>query len=259
MARWSKFPGDGGTFNYAGDALKKAWPKLHRADAEPWPKDPALQEAWRLFHAGQFQAAAQAGLALGSAGWAVANLATSIHANYLEKKETEQIALFKEVMARAEAHQRDEPVNPAGYYHYAYAAGRYSQRISVVKALAEGYGGKIRAALETTLKLAPRHAHAHSAMGAYHAEIISKVGAMVGGLTYGAKKDLAEKHYAEALKLAPDCAIAMTEYANGLLLLYGDKKMEAATDLYVKAAELTPLDAMEWLDIEAAKAELEDE
>jgi len=34
---WAAFPHDAKAFAYAGDALKKAWPKLHAGDAEPFP------------------------------------------------------------------------------------------------------------------------------------------------------------------------------------------------------------------------------
>src|SRR5205085_8564839 len=135
-------------------------------------------------------------------------------------------------------------------------AGRFSQRISGAKALAQGYGGKIRAALEAALKLEPKHADAHIAMGAYHAEIIDKVGAMVGGLTYGARREAGEEHFRKALQLAPDSPIAHIEMANGLVLLRGRKMLEEAGRLYARAAAIEPGDAMEKLDVEAARAEL---
>ena len=53
-------------------------------------------------------------------------------------------------------------------------------------------------------------------------------------------------------------AIAMVEYANGLVMLEGDKKMKEAEKLYVEAAACEPKDAMERLDVEMAKAELEE-
>ena len=62
----------------------------------------------------------------------------------------------------------------------------------------------------------------------------------------------------DALKLNPGSAIAMIEYANGLVMLEGDKRMKEATQLYEDAAACEPLDAMERLDVEMAKAELED-
>jgi len=253
--KWSAFP-KAKAFAFPGDALKKAWPKLHRGDCEPFPKDPRAQEAWRLFHEGRFADAVEKGLAAGGAGLTAANKAQAIYANSLEKKEAAKIALFEEVMKRAQAQAGAEPKNANAHYLFAYAAGRYSQRISVVKALAQGYGGRIRAALETAVKLEPRHAEAHVALGAYHAEILDKVGAMVGGLTYGARAADGEKHFAKALELAPRSPIARIEMANGLVMMRGKKMVDEAARLYAEAAAIEPVDAMEWLDVESARDEL---
>ncbi|MCE2990874.1 MAG: hypothetical protein ACK5UX_05020 [Burkholderiales bacterium] len=253
MAKWTKTPVDSKAVTYPGDALKKNWDALHKGDNEAFPKDAGLQEAWRAFHAGDFAAAAEQGQ-----GHTVATKATSIYANHVEKKDAAKVKLYQESMAMAEALMKSEPKNPNAHYQYAYAAGRYSQSISVMKALKEGYGGKIKAALETALKLDPKHADAHTAMGAYHAEIIDKVGGMVGKLTYGADKDLSVKHFEAAIKLNPQSPVAHIEYANGLLMLFKDKEIDKATKLYEKAAKMKGRDAMELMDIEIAKAELED-
>jgi len=256
-AKWAAFPYPDKSFTYAGEALRKNWDRLHRGDCEPFPKDAKVQEAWRLYHRGAFAEAVALGLAAGGAGITVANKAQSIYANALEKKAAARLALFEEAMSRAEAQAAAEPKNANAHYQYAYAAGRYSQGISVAKALAQGFGGRIRAALEATLKLAPKHAEAHTAMGTYHAEIIDKMGALVGGLTYGARKESGEEHFRKALKLAPDSPIAHTEFANGLVMMHGKKALAEASTLYSKAAALEPRDAMEKLDLEAAKAELD--
>jgi len=255
--KWVTFPHPSKSFAYGGDALRKSWAKLHRGDCESFPKDAAAQEAWRLFHRGDFEAAVEQGLAAGGSGLVAANKAQAIYANGVEPREAAKVALFEEVMQRAEALARSQPKNANAHYLYAYAAGRYSQRISVAKALAQGYGGKIRAALEAALKLEPKHADAHIAMGAYHAEIIDKVGALVGGLTYGASKDKGEEHFRKALKLAPDSPIAHIEMANGMVLMHGKKMVEEAGKLYAKAAQMEPRDAMEKLDVEAARAEID--
>ena len=42
-------------------------------------------------------------------------------------------------------------------------------------------------------------------------------------------------------------------------MLFGDKETDKATKLYEKAAKMKGKDAMEMLDIEMAKGELEDE
>src|SRR5258706_5835396 len=255
--KWTDFPHPSKAFSCGGGALKKNWDRLHKGDGEPFPKDAAAQEAWRLFHQGEFSAAVARGIEAGGAGITAANKAQAIYANGVETREPIRIALFEEVMQRAEAQAREQPKNANAHYLHAYAAGRYSQRISVVKALAQGYGGKIRGALEAALKVEPRHADAHVAMGAYHAEIIDKVGALVGGLTYGAKKEAGEEHFRKALELAPDCPIAYIETANGLVMMHGKKALAEAASLYAKAAKVTPRDALEKLDVEAARAELE--
>ena len=256
-ARWTAFPHPDKEFSFPGDALKRSWAKLHQGDCEPFPKDPRVQEAWRCFHQGRFGDAVALGLEASGAGITAANKAQAIYANSLEPKAPAKVAHFEEVMRRAAEQAKREPKNANAHYLYAYAAGRYSQRISVAKALAQGYGGKIRAALDCALKLEPRHADAHIAMGTYHAEIVDKVGALVGGLTYGAKKEAGEDHFRKALKLAPDSPIAHIECANGLVMLHGRKMIEEAGKLYAKAAAIKPRDAMEKLDVEMAKAELQ--
>lgn len=258
MAKWTAFPYDADDYTYDAAALKKQWARLHTGDAEPWPKDEAVQAAWALFHAGQFQKATEAGLKAGGAGITVANKAQAIYANYLEKSEKNKLALFLEVAERAEAQAKEDPKNANAWYFMAYALGRYSQGISVAKALAQGLGSKVKGALETTIKLQPKHADAHIALGAFHAEVIDKVGKLLGK-TQGADASTGLKLYKEALKLNPTSAIAMVEYANGLVMLEGDKKMAEAEKLYADAAECDPKDAMERLDVEMAKAELEDE
>ncbi|OOG50839.1 tetratricopeptide repeat protein [Polaromonas sp. C04] len=257
MAKWTAFP-HAGDYDFDAASVKKNWARLHAGDSEPLPPDAKVLAAWVLFHNGEFQKAAEAGLKAGGAGITVANKATCIYANYLEKKEKTKLDLFMEVAGRAEAQAAAEPKNANAWYWQAYALGRYSQGISVAKALAQGLGGKVKAALEQTIKLQPKHADAHIALGSFHAEVIDKVGSLIGGMTYGAKKDTGLKLFQEALKLNPGSAIAMIEYANGMVMLEGDKKMKEATRLYEQAAASKPLDAMERLDVEMAKAELED-
>ena len=257
MAKWTAFPYDAADYSYDAAALKKRWARLHAGDAEPLPKDDKVLAAWALFHAGEFQKATEAGLKAGGAGITVANKAQAIYANYLEKSEKNKLALFMEVAERAEAQAGEEPKNANAHYLMAYALGRYSQGISVAKALAQGLGSKVKGALETAIKLQPKHADAHIALGAFHAEVIDKVGSLLGR-TQGASKDTGLAMFKTALKLNPTSAIAMVEYANGMVMLEGEKKMKEAEKLYAEAAACEPMDAMERLDVEMAKAELED-
>jgi hypothetical protein len=255
---WAKFPYPDKKFSYTAATLKKAWDGLHKGDAEPWPKQDAVIEAWIAFHAGEFQKANDLGIKAAGAGTTVANKAQAIYANYLEEDEKRKLALLEEVAERAAAQQKKDAKNANAFYWQAYALGRYGQGISIVKALAQGIGSQVKNALDTTLKLAPKHADANIASGSYHAEIIDKVGGLIGGVTYGAKKDVGLKHFEAALKLNPDSAIARIEYANGLVMLEGKKALPRAEKLYEEAAACEARDAMEKLDVELAKAELED-
>lgn len=279
-ASWAPFPLDAAGFAYPGDALKKAWPTLHAGDAEPFPDArragallkaagkaapdlpaadlaDALQEAWRAFHRGDFKAAFDAGQALGPVGASVAVKAIGIHATHLVGSEAEKLKRFEQAATIAEAAVKALPDEANSHYRHAFALGRYSQGLSIAKALKAGIAGKVRKALDATLERAPKHAEAHTALALYHAEIIGKVGAMIGGLTYGAKAAEAEKHIAAALKLTPASPIAHIEHGNVLLLLHGDAREGDAAAAYERAAKLAAHDAMEALDAAYARSQIE--
>jgi tetratricopeptide (TPR) repeat protein len=257
MTRWTAFPYDGAAYRRSAAALKKHWARLHAGDAEPLPTDHALLAAWALFHAGEFQRAFDAGMKAGGAGITVANKAQAMHANYLEKSEKTKLAMFAQVAARAQAQSAAEPGNANAHYWTAYALRRYSQGISVASALAQGLDRRVKQSLETTLGLAAAHADAHVTLGAFHAEVIDRVGKLLGR-TQGADTGAGLKMFRQALRLNPTSAIAMVEYANGLVMLEGSKRLQEAETLYASAAACKPMDATEHLDVEMAKAELED-
>jgi hypothetical protein len=264
MAQWSTSPHasdyafNTGDFDFDCASVKKNWARLHQSDCEALPEEPAVLQAWVLFHNGEFQAAAQAGIAAGGNGITVANKAISIYANYLEAKESTRLALFMEVASGAEAQQTLDPDNANAWYWQAYALGRYSQSISVSQALAQGVACKAKRALKQTIRLSPRHADAHIALATFHSEVIDKVGALIAGMTYGAKKDISLSLYQAGLKLHPGSELGMMEYANGLIMLEGEKSMPQATALYEQAAACQPADATERLDVEMARAGLKD-
>ncbi len=278
---WAKFPYDQKAYDFSGDKLKKAWATLHSGDGEPYPDDKRaaalikaagksapkamsaenlasqLQQAWAAYHHGDFQQAFELSEALGPVGASVVCKALGIHTTYLVDDEDEQLKRFEQAGKLAEAAISSLPSEANSHYRFAFAMGRYSQGISIVKAIKLGLASKVRKALDTTLELSPKHAEAQTALALYHAEIINKIGAMIGGMTYGAKASEAEKLMASALKLTPDSPIAHLEHGNMLMLLYGDKKEDDAANAIEKASKLKPKDAMEKLDAEHAKAQLE--
>lgn len=278
MAKWAAFPHPDKAFDYAGDKLAKAWAKLHAGDQEPFPDEKhvakllkarpalgkdagkladALQDAWRAFHRGDFHEAYEAGVALKALGASVAVKAGGIHATYLVKSDKEKVARYEALARLAQAAIDALPGEANSHYRNAYALGRYSQCLSIAQALAQGIAGKVRASLDATLKIAPKHAEARTALGLYHAEIVGKVGGMLAKLTYGASAAEAEKQLKEALKLTPDSPIAWIEYGNMLLLLHGDKREDDVAEAYQKASKLKPHDAMEALDAAWARDQIE--
>ena len=265
---------------FAGRDLEDRWAKLHKGDQEPYPDAPyvtrlarqhekfgawikshggaravaaGVQEAWRQFHAGDFAAAIDGGAKLGALGATPANKAAAIHSLYADDTEAHRLALLTGAMKRGEQAAALLPDYPNAHYMLALAMGRYSQRISILKALADGIAARVRTHLDTTLELEPRHAEAHIALGLYHAEVVAKIGSLLAGLTYGASREAAVEHFGRALKLTPGSPIAQIEYANGLLLLDAAANREPARKLYARAAACEPADAMEQLDVQRAQ------
>jgi tetratricopeptide (TPR) repeat protein len=280
---WQAFPHPEPSYEYADEQLASAWNELHRGDREPFPDEnrvtellrdvpqaappdftgditalaTALQSAWRAFHAGRFAQAVETADACGLLGAACANKATGVYATYLESSVQRQQACFESAIQRASFTIECFPGQANSHYFHAYNLGRLSQSMSIVDALRQGLGGKIQDSLKLALSLQADHAEAHTAAGLYHAEVINKVGKMIGSMTYGASAREALEHFETALQLNPDSPIAHIEFANGLYLLYGERELDRVTELYVEATGLTPRDAMERLDIEAALTELE--
>ena len=263
--------------------LHERWARLHVSDREPWPDErllgrwakqylafatwlecagtPAavardLQRAWEKFHAGDFQAAIDAGSDLGALGATVANKAAAVHSLNSKRGGPHELELLDSAVKRGEQAVSVLPDYANAHYTLALALGRYSQGISILKALAAGLAARLRTHLERTLEIEPQHAEAHVAFGLYHAEIVNKLGSLVAGLTYGASADAALIHLRRATKLAPASAIIHIEHANALLLLDADRYREQAQQLYAEAADFEPLDEMERLDVERARRAL---
>jgi hypothetical protein len=216
MSQWKKFPHDDPAFHFEGNSLFESWSSLHAGDCVAFPdakwvsecleQTPGaapqsfdedvdclaltIQDAWRSFHAGQFQHATDLAGQCGGLAHAAANKSAGIYANYLEPDESTQRACYLAAAERAEEAIKAFPNDPNSHYFHAFNLGRYSQSISIIKALGEGIGGKVQNSLQNALALEPDHAEANTAMGMYHAEIIDKVGKMVGNMDAMEKLDI---------------------------------------------------------------------
>ncbi|HUN25746.1 MAG TPA: hypothetical protein VMU67_05505 [Steroidobacteraceae bacterium] len=265
-------------------ALHDRWERLHAGDREPWPDErrvrelarantavapwvagrggPApvaaeLQAAWGAFHAGQYREGIERGAELGALGAQAANKAAAVHSINTRESGARVLKILESAVERGERAVEVLPDCANAHYMLALVLGRLSQRISVLKALSAGFGGRVRTHLERALELEPRHAEAHVALGLYHAEIVGRLGALAARLTYGASRDGAIEHFRRALDLAPHSPIVSIEYANGLLVLDPHGNREQARALYERAAACEPLDAMERLDVGRARRGLD--
>jgi tetratricopeptide (TPR) repeat protein len=244
-------------FDFSGTALSRHWKQLHVGDCEPWPEDSRVQEAWRAFHSGDFPTAVRAGSALGAAGAVVANKAAAVETLYSQQSAAKVLQILKAGIARSEWAVSEKPDDANIHYTLALVLGRYSQRISILEALAQGLAQKVHSHLQNALELEPRHAEAHVALGLYHAEIVNKLGSIAARFTYGASAEQALEHFRKASRLAPASPIVQLERAHGLLLLDATRYRTEACALFAKVAALEPRDAMETQDVEFAGRELE--
>ena len=241
---------------FTPDDVRTLWPQLHpRGDDDP---DAALLEGWAAFHNGDFARAALLAESRGEAGLPLLNQSTAIYASYVEPRESTRLGLLRQVAARAQTHANAQPDNCSALYWLAFALGRHAQAVSVARALAQGLGSQIKSTLERLVALQPDHADAHFALGSFHAEVIDKVGPLVGRMTYGVRADTAQALFERGLALNPDSAAGHIEYARALLALYGDERLDEATRLYEKAAAIEPLDLRTRLDQELARHGLHD-
>jgi len=254
MEQWANY--EGVRFDLAGPALRDRWDVLHAGNKEPFPADERVQDAWRAYHEGRFQDAVTIGQAHGGAGLVPAAFAATIYANYLESDEERKVAIFETAMDMAEKATEACPDNANAHYMLAVSRGRYSQFINMIEALSKGLGPKIRDSVTRCLELQPDHAEGHATMAGWNAEIVDKVGGMLAGLSFGAKKSSAEEHYEQSVALAPASPVPYIEKAHGLLLMYGESSKDEATALLEKACTLDPADAMQVLDIGRARATL---
>jgi tetratricopeptide (TPR) repeat protein len=263
--------------------LQRRWSQLHQGDREPFPDierveslgaaaaglrqrlhelggaavvAKRLQSAWCAFHNGRFTDAIQAGSAEGIFGASVANKSAAIHALYARLDATKIMTLLNEAAERGESAVRLLSDEASVHYTLALVLGRYSQRMSILRALAEGMAERVRGHLERALALEPGHAEAHIALGLFHAEIVAKLGSIAAGLTYRASASAAIKHFEQASGLTPQSPIALMEYAHGLQLLDAGAHRDKIVDLYQRAAACRPLDAVDQLDCKRARREL---
>lgn len=201
----------------------------------------------KLVDEGKYTEAYDQGIKLGSAaGLISAAKAASFYAGY-QAKDNERAEWYGKAEAAAKKAIQAANDNPEAYFELARAQGRLSQYRGILESL--GLANSIKDALDTTLKLNPRHAGAKVALALWHHSLVSK---NVGWL-YGASGGAVVPLFLEAIKLEPDTVIHKVEYA-WVLAQRGQK--DEARKFYEAALAITPKTAADRYDQERARREL---
>jgi hypothetical protein len=287
---WKPFPQDQSAYDYSGDKLRSAWPQLTRGFGANYPFPDAdwvvkmatqnpkalemtvragtgftgkpeeaelyaakLQDVWRLMFRGDFAQAKADGLKLGVGGQVPAMFAQVIYALFLAPDQASKQHLLEEVISYTD--QAGELVNadPMAMFGRVYAKARLGEELPIAVVLKRGYTSEIPDELDALLKKSPNQPYALALYGGYQAGVIRKVGAFVGGMTYGVDADKMEQFFARSFKQANNLPIGHYEYANALTYVYGDDEHDKALAQLKLAASHKPINAMEALEVAHAK------
>ena len=285
---WKAFPHDQSAFDYSGDKLRQAWPRLTLGfgdypfpdaawvrrmaeenpealqrttaetgfsgapgDAEVYAAE--LQEVWRLLLRGDFAEAKARGMALGIGGQVPAMYAQVIYAMFLSDSQEEKHRLLEEVIEYNEQAGELIRADSVAMFGGVYAKARLGEELSVPVVLKRGYTSQIPDQLDELLKQHPKHPYALALYGGYHAGVIRKVGKLVGRMTYGVSPDKMEHYFQRSFQQADSLPIGHYEYANALNYVYGKKERAKALEHLQRAVSLPPANAMEALEVAHAR------
>lgn len=285
---WKPFPYDQSAFDYSGDKLRAAWPRLTRGfgnypfpDAA-WVKKIAaahpdavtntvaagggfggkpeaaqayaekLQGVWRKLFRGDFAQAKQDGLALGTGGQVPAMFAQVLYAMFLAPAADKQ-QLLEEVISYTDQAGPLLNADPIAQFGRAYAKARLAEELPVPVVLKRGYTSEIPKELDAILAKRPNQPYALALYGGYEAGVIRKVGKLVGRMTYGVSADQMEQYFARSFRASDDLPIGHYEYANALGYVYGEDEQQKALAQLKEAVAIKPINAMEALEVAHAQ------
>ncbi|MFV3411371.1 hypothetical protein ACQCLI_02525 [Pseudomonas nitroreducens] len=287
---WKPFPYDQNAFDYSGDKLREAWPRLTRGFGANYPfpdadwvvtmatKHPEalektviagtgfsgkpeeaqvyaekLQDVWRKVFRGDFAQAKKDGLALGIGGQVPGMFAQVLYAMFLAPNQDEKQRLLEEVISYTDEAGPLLNADPIAQFGRAYAKARLAEDLPVPVVLKRGYTSEIPKELDALLAKQPNQPFALALYGGYEAGVIRKVGKLVGKMTYGVSADKMEQYFSRSFRAADDLPIGHYEYANALGYVYGGDEEQKALEQLKKATAIKPINAMEALEVAHAQ------
>lgn len=278
---------EGLRYFYADGELKSQWHKLHADDAIEYPSAEniqallhpymetelkqevlpvdfdgdysslalATQQAWRLFHAGQYKDAYALADTLGLAGLLPKLRSLAINHHYFVTSRKERQVTFAALIREIERAQTTYKLESAPIYLLkAFAIGRYGQEINPVSAFAKGLGGKLKRNIYKAAELAPNNTEAIMFKAVFDAEAINYAGSITGKLLYGASKKRARAYFKRAMSAAPDSTALLLEYGKACLYICPRKERGKA---YQTLQQLSQIPALDLGDAENKKQALD--
>lgn len=177
-----------------------------------------LEAITKLYHQGQWKEAAQQAAALNTPiGYAKAARFLTTGAGVSPKGQTKAILEQAQVHAK-KAVSLDKNLAD-GYFELARTQGRLALFSGTLESL--GLAKEMKANLDRSLKLNPKHASAYVALGLWHANLESK--GFVARSATGANKNQVIPSFKKAIQLEPNTIVNRLEFANALLL-FGKKE-----------------------------------
>ena len=217
--------------------------------------DSPATEAQSAFDEGRYQSAAELAEALATAdGLALAAEALAVYGHYVAP-EDERLAVLERANQLAQQAVELDPTDAEAQFQLAHAMARYAQHIGPVKALRQGFVGRLREAIEAILELDPDMAEARLSLASWHADVVAGAGRLLGRTLYGATRDAAIENYERALQLAPEEKIAYYEFGRALAAM-GRRHRDRAREMLARAVELPARNHFDGLVHERAKADL---
>lgn len=260
-------------FDYNSDSIVDVWSQVHSIDKEPLPTAKGLKQllkgasidaasptygddfealaaaiidGWVDFHNGDFQGAFDKAEACGPAASYLALLALNTYAGYLAP-ESKQADLFYGAAEKAKDAILMFPKVVNIEYAYALNIGRYTESISIAKALSSGAALSFKKSLDKCLSIQPNHVPSLLAQGALHAQTIDAIGELAARMSFGATKKKVFNVYESASQIDNPPPVIFLEYAKNIQLLEKNNKgkVERLLKQALAAPVLDPLDAFD--------------